>query len=75
MEREPTTRSLGDGRGQPQERLQNQEDIQETGEEEGYRLPMPNNGVRKVRECDPPSGVLGIPVGVATAVPCLIQSR
>ena len=31
-EREPTPRSLGDGRGQPQGRLQDQEDLQEACE-------------------------------------------
>ena len=47
MERGIPPCSLEDGRGQPQGRLQDQEDIQEAGEEEGYRLPTPNNCVRK----------------------------
>jgi hypothetical protein len=45
MEREPTARPVGDGRGQPQGCLQDQEDIQEAGEEEGQRLPTPYYGV------------------------------
>jgi hypothetical protein len=35
MERGAPPRSVGDGRGQPQGRLQDQEDLQEAGEEEG----------------------------------------
>jgi hypothetical protein len=35
MERGPTSRPVGEGRGQPQGRLQDQEDLQEAGEEEG----------------------------------------
>jgi integrase len=40
-------RVTGDGPGQPQARLQDREDLQEAGEEEGQQLPTPHYGVRE----------------------------
>ena len=47
MERGTPPRPLGDGRGQPQGRLQDQADIQEACEEDEYRFPTPYNSVRE----------------------------
>jgi hypothetical protein len=65
MERGTPSRPLGDGSGQPAGRLPDQEDIQEAGEEEGWRLPTLHYSVRKVRERGQALKVPGLLPGVA----------
>jgi hypothetical protein len=44
----------------------------EASEGKGQRLPTPHDGVRGARER---GRAAGIPVGLTTFVPCLVQSR
>jgi hypothetical protein len=64
MERGADSLSVGDGPCQPQGGLQDQEDLQEAGEEEGKRLPTPNNGVREARERGKASEITRLLLGV-----------
>jgi hypothetical protein len=65
--------ALGEGRDRPPRCVQDQEDLQEAGEEEGRRPPTPHHGVREAREHAQTLGVLGLSSGVV--VPACPISR
>ena len=63
LEQAAPPRPVGDGRGRPPGRLQDQEGVQEAGQEEGRRSHKPHHGVREARERGQALGVLGLSPG------------